>query len=155
MVAAMQVCCCCFVLSVLITGSILLAVSFVVVEPNFVGIDFNANQMEIDTSGVYEAGRHFLGVGHYFVLFPTTEQAMSFEGENRIYGRTKDGLAVTVELVLYYKLLESDKDYFGLYYEHGPNYDKTFRKVGASAAVDVVSRFTAYVERGRCCCCCC
>ncbi len=50
--------------------AILLPLSFQSLEPNEVGLDYDKVNHNIDTSKLYEEGRHYLGVGHEFKIFP-------------------------------------------------------------------------------------
>ena len=78
----------------LIVGSILLALSFYIVEPNYVGVDYNHVTESIDEVKLYTSGRHFLGIGHEMVLFSTTQQTRDL---GVLTGRSKDGLSVQFE----------------------------------------------------------
>jgi len=49
---------------------ILLPLSFHSLETNEVGLDYDSVNYHIDTTKLYEEGRHFLGVGHKFKIFP-------------------------------------------------------------------------------------
>ena len=62
----------------LITSIILLVCSFSTLEPNEVGIEYNANTLSINTDELYESGRHFLGLGHSFLIYPKTLQQVRF-----------------------------------------------------------------------------
>ena len=50
-----------------------------VVEPNQFAFDFFDTYKTVDDSTVYEQGRHFLGIGHSFISFPSNEVKMDVE----------------------------------------------------------------------------
>ncbi len=52
---------CAGILVVIIVSSFLLGFSFYVIEPNFVGVDYNRVSQKIDDVKLYESGRFFLG----------------------------------------------------------------------------------------------
>ena len=39
------------------------------VETTEVGLDYDTTKMKIDESTLYENGRHFIGVSHYFIIY--------------------------------------------------------------------------------------
>ncbi len=49
---------------------VLVPISFKSLEPNEAGLDYDTINYKIDTSKLYEEGRHFLGVGHILKVFP-------------------------------------------------------------------------------------
>jgi hypothetical protein len=49
---------------------ILLPLSYKSLEPNEVGLDYDTVNYRIDDTKLYEEGRHYVGVGHDFKIFP-------------------------------------------------------------------------------------
>ena len=47
-------------------------------------------------SQVYRSGLYFLGLGHSFIVFPTTLQSVDFAGPTLLKTRTSDGLPLTL-----------------------------------------------------------
>jgi len=131
----------------LIIGSILLGVSFSVLEPNEVGLEYNANTLKL-YSELYTGGRYFLGVGHSFVKFPTTMQTIKFSGGDSdfgaIMGRTKDGLAVEMSISLQYKYVLDASSLRKLYVDFAENHLTTYIKIARSVVRDVASEYTAF-----------
>ena len=68
-------CVCCVLL---ITSAILFGVSWSSLEPNEVGIEYNGNTLSINTDELFTSGRHFLGLGHSFIVYPKTLQTVKF-----------------------------------------------------------------------------
>jgi len=50
-------------------------------------------------TGSYPPGRHFTGVGYYFITIPRTYQNV----ETSIHARTSDGLALTLDASFQYR----------------------------------------------------
>lgn len=130
---------CCLI----IIGSILLGVSFSVLEPNEVGLEYNANTLKLYTE-LYRGGRYFLGVGHSFVKFPTTMQTIKFSGSDAILGRTKDGLAVEMSISLQYKYILDAASLRKLYIDFAENHLTAYIKIARSVIRDVASEYTAF-----------
>jgi len=117
-------CLCGACLIILITAAVLLGESFNIIYPLQVGLLYDSLNFQFpvkDGSGaikVYTAGRRFTGVGFRFVKFPTTWNTVTFagnksEGANdrqRLFGRTRDGLRVTIEGSFQYKLHVDEPD---------------------------------------------
>jgi len=92
----------------------LFAASFSRVGPLEYGLHFSNwnNKMVMNDAGtvdVYTGGRYFIGLGHTFITFPTNCVTLDFANEpmaknQPLATRTKDGLPVTIEIALQYKL---------------------------------------------------
>lgn len=71
------------------------------------GVEFNSVQQEINTEELFTAGRHFLGVGHSFIVYPQTLQTVKFAAAGgdgpAITARTKDGLVVNLDVSFNFK----------------------------------------------------
>jgi len=90
---------------VLICSAFLIGYSFRKLDANEVGLDYSANSLTIDMTQLYEAGVHFLGVGHSFYKFSKAVQEMDLT----FYARSSDGLLVELHVKVLYRLL-IDKD---------------------------------------------
>ena len=77
------------VLVVIIVSSVLLGISFYVVEPNHVAMDLNKITMTLDEKTLLQSGRKFLGVGHELIVFPTSQSNIDLGSS---VGRTKGEL---------------------------------------------------------------
>lgn len=90
-------CCCC---SGFITAIILFAVSFSVLEATEMGLDYSSVSKSIQDDKLYESGRHMLGVGHSFKVFPKDQQSTKFPSTEygTLEARTFDGLKVKLDL---------------------------------------------------------
>ena len=76
----------------LLVGSILLAVSFSLVNPLEYGIDFNKNIQSLDFTPLLQ-GRHYLGVGHRLKRFPRKRVIYQ---PKYMSARTYDGLSCSI-----------------------------------------------------------
>ena len=102
-------------MSLLLTALGLFSASFSRVGPLEYGLHFSNwnNKMVLNDAGsvdVHTGGRYFIGLGHTFVTFPTNCVTLDFANEPGaknapLATRTKDGLPVTIEIALQYKLL--------------------------------------------------
>ena len=83
-------CICCFVFVILCVSG------FSSLQPNEYGLDYSGISKTVN-SDPYEAGLHFLGVGHQFYKYPKTVITIDFSEESNqpsIHSRTSDGLEV-------------------------------------------------------------
>jgi len=120
---------CCLALAVLLAVT-----SIGAVPPLFYGIRYNYASKWAEIERVYTPGRYFLGPWNTFVLFPATVQNIEFVNEPRIspsgerysalHTRTKEGLALDLEVSLQYRLKEADVG--KLYVEFNVNYTSMF-----------------------------
>jgi len=98
----------CLGLVALIVTSVLLAMSVAVCPPNFVALDYNSFNLEVGST-VIKNGRHWVGLGHTLLLFPTTMQTVSFTrtGGQRpaLLLPSQEGQIVEMELSFQYKLI--------------------------------------------------
>ncbi len=66
---------CIAVIVTLVVGIILMialvVASFETIESTEVGLDYDTTTIKIDESKLYENGRHFIGVSHNFIKYPT------------------------------------------------------------------------------------
>lgn len=120
----------------------LLAVSFSSLEPTEYGIAINGNTQQIDPE-IRSGGRHFLGLGWYFVRFPNTVIAQQFTSEQKtsIPARSSDGLKVMLDISFEYQYLKSDL--VMLYMKFAENPHDPISKIAREAVRVATSRFTA------------
>ena len=103
---------------------ILIFTSIKTLEVNEVGLDYSGITKTID-SDIYGAGIHLLGVGHSFIIYPTTVQHYEFSRTKgadgpKIRSRTKEGLEVELEISFQY-IYQVNKVY-ELYMRFAENY---------------------------------
>lgn len=108
------------------------------------GLHFNNwnNKMVLNDDGnvdTYTAGRYFIGIGHKFITFPTNCVTLDFandmEAKNApLVTRTKDGLPVTIEIALQYKL--RPEALLQLYTELNVGYEAAFVRNARDALLE-------------------
>jgi hypothetical protein len=89
-------------ISVLVTAIVLIAVSFGAVEPTEYGLLIYGTSQTIDPN-VYTAGRHYIGLGSYFIKYPATvisDRFAASEGTESIVARSSDGTDTLLPCVL-------------------------------------------------------
>jgi len=116
----------------LIVGITLFTVSWSVLEFTEFGLDYNGILRTINPVA-YGPGRHFLGIGHSFIIFPSTVQTVQFSRQGirsndvPLRSRTKDGLEITLEISFQYQLkLDAIYDMYMLY---GSGYQKVYQRI--------------------------
>ena len=130
----------CVVFTVLLVSSILIGLSFGVLQSTESGIDYNTITQSLDTSKVWTNGRHFIGLGHEFIIFPNNLQTISFPDE---HCRTSDGLLVTLSVEFQYQLMGGDT-LFTLYADWGTEYDSGYRSLARDSIRTVAAKYTAF-----------
>jgi len=130
----------------LATIGTLIGLSFDVLPPNFVGFDYNGIAVTANTQELYSAGRYFLGLGHSFIRFPTTQQTQSFDtaGKNPIYGRTSDGLQIILSVTYQYQLEITAPALWSLYMKLLTTYDDDLQIIAQAAILDAASTYSAF-----------
>ena len=126
--------CCCIILA--ISGG-LVGCSFSVLEYNQVGIDFDATSQSINENELFTNGRHFIGLAHSFLVYPTNLLTVEFASESPAGGNpegsssplsagSKDGQAIEIELSFFVRIDTSDvMNVVNLYKEYRTNYMPT------------------------------
>jgi len=97
----------CLGIVALIVTSVLLALSVAVCPPNFVALDYNSFNLEVGNK-VIKNGRHWVGLGHTLLLFPTTLQSVSFGGRPLLLP-SQEGQIVEMEVAFQYRLITEGK----------------------------------------------
>lgn len=122
----------------------LFVASFSSVGPLEYGLHFSNwnNKMVTNDDGtldVYEGGRYFIGLGHTFITFPTNCVTIDFSNDPMaknapLVTRTKDGLPVTIEIALQYKL--KPEALLQLYTELNIGYEAAFVRNARDALLE-------------------
>jgi regulator of protease activity HflC (stomatin/prohibitin superfamily) len=122
----------------------LFAASFSSVGPLEYGLHFSNwnNKMVTNDDGtldVYTGGRYFIGLGHTFIAFPTNCVTIDFATDPMaknapLATRTKDGLPVTIEIALQYKL--KPEALLQLYTELNVGYEAAFVRNARDALLE-------------------
>ncbi|CAD7941091.1 unnamed protein product [Amoebophrya sp. A120] len=136
-------CCCC---SGLITGIVLIAVSFSVLEATEMGLDYSSVSKSVAEEKLYPAGRHMLGVGHSFKVYPKDQQTVQFPGSTykHLEARTYDGLEVVLDLNYQYRLVEDMSSILRIYYDWGLRYDYAYVLTARNMLRDTAANWTAF-----------
>jgi len=137
---------CIIVPIVVLTSAILLGESFDTCEPDVYCIRFNRNTQHIDDDKVYGHGRYFVGVGQEFLSFPRTILSISFThaGTNWLVARSRDGMQLSLDASMQYRLSHRGKDLIRLYSNFGRDYRPFYYDVARSTIRDVAARFTSF-----------
>ena len=136
---------------------ILFVSAFSKVGPLEYGLHFSNwnNKMVLNSNGevdVYTAGRFLIGIGHTFVTFPTNAVTIDFTNDpgaknKPLQTRTQDGLPVTIEIALQYKL-KPDK-LLDLYTELNIGYEAAFVRNARDALLEEAGAHEAQQYWGR------
>lgn len=101
-----------------------------VLEPWEVGLDYSMITKSVSPTA-WPSGRHWIGIGHSFIKFPSVVQNIQFTtnakagaGNSTLRSRTADGLEVALELSFQYQL--SVEKLFDLYMMFGNNFHDVF-----------------------------
>ena len=87
---------------------------------------------QINEKNLYSGGRHFIGLGHTFIIFPKTLQTCRMgtftepaDGEtittSSLLARTEDGLQVTLDISFQYRVTETIDAIIKLYSDFQDN----------------------------------
>lgn len=92
----------------------------------------------------FNAGLHFLGVGHKFIRFPNTYQNMQFSTAEHdvLHTRTSDGLPLTLGISFQYTLTKPRV--YDLYMRHEEQYPNVLFDIATHVLADVACNYTAY-----------
>ncbi len=115
-------------------------------EYNTVGLNYSSYFKSVENA-TYEAGYHFIGLGHDFIPYELTVQTMEFSKTRQatlppITCRTKDGLTLQLEVSFQYKVIPNK------IYEIYTNYGNEMKNILLRMAIDSISdtstNFTSY-----------
>jgi len=141
---------------VLFIGMCLFIAGFSVVEPTYMAISRNKISHRVDVDKVYFEGRHFLGVGNEFIYYPMAWQLVEYSDDDSdddifavdyickiedtpLDAATNDGLAVEVELSLYFTIPPQQLIFF--YTNFGEKYQDIIANDCKKALKDTVTKF--------------
>lgn len=94
--------CCIFCVLGLITGIVLISISFSGLEATEFGIAYSAYSKRFDESKIYEQGTYFLGPSSRFIKFPLEIKSLTFNNDFTI--RSSDGMRLNLAVSFQYKL---------------------------------------------------
>jgi len=129
---------------VVITSIVLLAVSFGSLEPTEIGLAISGSTQAVDTTTVpYAPGRYFLGLGGYFIKFPSTTTQIKLEvaSGTDISARSNDGLLISLDVSYEYKLIQNELA--ELYRKFTDAYETPINKLTGDVVRSVAARFPA------------
>jgi regulator of protease activity HflC (stomatin/prohibitin superfamily) len=136
-------CCCC---TILIVGLSLFGASFGIVEPHEFGIRYDGISVRVEDK-VYDNGRHYPGLGAFFLKYPRIRQYVEFstssDGGTRnspVTVWSSDGQEIVLEAGFYFALQQ--QNIMELYYKYSDQYLPIIEDVAANSIRDVATRFT-------------
>eukprot|EP00434_Breviolum_minutum_P006276 symbB.v1.2.005536.t1/scaffold323.1/size229223/13 len=132
---------------------VVLAIVSLQAVPNLhYGIRYNTARKWADVDNVYTAGRYFIGPWNTFVLFPAVVQNVEFSntfglatsGQRypALHTRTKEGLALNLEVALQYRLKE--REVGRLYTEFNVDFQNFFVSTIRESVIKVAADYEAY-----------
>ena len=135
---------------VLIASAIMVGCSFGVLDPTQFALDYDTVNFQIADDTLYTGGRHFIGLGHKFIVFPNTLQtvrmgsASSEEGgdgetvkTSSLLARTEDGLQVTLDISFQYRLTPDLEQIIKLYSDFQDNYRPVYVRIARNVLRDL------------------
>lgn len=132
------------ILCILATIGTLIGVSFSKLDANDMGLNYSANSLTIDTTKVYTSGVHFLGLGHSFIVFPRTIQELEFTGSEIVVARSQDGLPVSIEGRVLYRLRDNVDSLATLHLMFRSKHKDAYLISGKQVIRDVASTYDAF-----------
>jgi len=128
---------------ILLVGIILFSVAWSVVEPLEYAFNYNGATGSVDLTRIYEPGRYFIGVGHYFVTFPTTQVNVVFTSDPNadsppIATRTSNGVSLTISFSLQYRLIK--ENLVSVYNNYGITYTQPMIRAVRSVVHDIAGQ---------------
>jgi len=132
---------CCAI--VVIPSVIMIVVSFSSLHATEWGLDYNGITLSIAREP-YDAGLHFIGLGHSFIRFPNTYQNLAFTNTDNdlLHTRTSDGLPLTLGVSFQYTLMRAQL--YDLYMDYKEDYHRVLFNVASHIIANTASNYTAY-----------
>jgi len=111
-------------------------------DPNEVAFDYDHNVgLIVDDTVLYEGGRHFLGLGHDFIVYPRTVQTISVSSQDV---RSADGLQIEMDVTVQYVFAPLDATTLkNIYYLFQENYMTAFSFMIEASLRDISSDYYA------------
>ena len=129
-----------FCCSIIITGIVLLAVSFRSLEATEFGLKYNSYTKQVDKSQIFEQGTYFVGPSVRFIKFPLQVQAINFAN---LTVRTLDGMKLDLGVSLQYKLSKQLDVTLKLLYDWGEGlYENIIEKRAKDSIRETSSKFS-------------
>ena len=128
--------CCCAVF----VAAILILSSLSVLRYDEVGLNYS-NWFKTVEDKTYESGIHFIGLGRDFITYKLSLQTTEFVGNNALKPRTKDGLEVSIEISLQYRVIP--EEIYTIYTKFGENEKKIMNRKILDAVADVATTFSS------------
>mmetsp|Transcript_84742 Transcript_84742/g.244992 ORF Transcript_84742/g.244992 Transcript_84742/m.244992 type:complete len:369 (+) Transcript_84742:85-1191(+) len=129
-----------------------LLTSVAVVKPLQYGILYNRFNMYVDIDTVYGPGRHIVFPWNKFLRFPSTVQSVEFTAEpelavfgtrfSSLHTRTKEGLALHMQVSLQYQLIRDKVGH--LYRDFNIDYQSFFIGVIRDTLIRVAAEYEAF-----------
>eukprot|EP00792_Barthelona_sp_PAP020_P004331 TRINITY_DN2055_c0_g1_i1.p1 TRINITY_DN2055_c0_g1~~TRINITY_DN2055_c0_g1_i1.p1 ORF type:complete len:313 (+),score=78.38 TRINITY_DN2055_c0_g1_i1:100-939(+) len=117
------------------------------VEQASIGYTYNGISGNADFKNSLPEGRHFVGPFNSLITFPLSNIHLNFEGTSSgtsgaIAARSTEGLSVSLDIDVYYKL---DEDEFeDVFNKFGTRYNQFYLRLSRDIIRDVTSRFEAF-----------
>lgn len=144
MAGGLMACGCATCVILTVTTVILIILGFSKLQVNEVGIDYSSNSLTLNTKTLYTNGIVWLGIGHSFIKYPRNQLELNMEGGNSIVARTNDGLVVTLQTKILYKLEPDIDKLASLYLMFKEDFEIPIENICRSVIRDVASEFTAF-----------
>eukprot|EP00457_Paulinella_chromatophora_P008746 gb/GEZN01008790.1/.p1 GENE.gb/GEZN01008790.1/~~gb/GEZN01008790.1/.p1 ORF type:complete len:387 (-),score=78.05 gb/GEZN01008790.1/:161-1321(-) len=134
--------CCLFALIVII----LVLTGLKKLDATEVGLRYSANSMTLDTTTLYTAGLKMIGPGNKFIKFPAenNEQSLQFSGPSAISARTVDGIEITLNAKVFYKLPSNVKSLANLHLLFKDKYTDAYERLSRAVIRDAAAQNTAF-----------
>jgi len=137
---------------ILFIGMCLFIASFAIVDPTYMGISRNKMTSKIEADKVYFEGRHFLGVGNEFILYPMAWQLVEYTDDATVGkasyickidtpldASTSEGLPMSLELSLYFSI--PPPQLINFYKTYGIKYQESIANECKKVLKDTMTKF--------------
>lgn len=152
---------CCFFFLGTIIGISLQAANWRTVQPLYWGVVYNMGSVRLNDNKLYGPGRYCVGPGSDFFTWPSTDETILFNDASanatqvfplgnsfvqpEITARSKDGLRITMDVMVNYQLGVSDatraSDLVIIYNAFKDNYKRPIAFMAESAILEVISTY--------------
>jgi len=110
---------------------------------NEVGLNYSGIFSSVEKK-TFTSGIHLLGIGHYFLKFPTTVQSLEFSNNRgadlpTINCRTQDGLTLSLEVSYQFRIQQ--ENLYSIYMRFGTDYKTYLLRETIDAISDVATRY--------------